>query len=450
MSGSTEAGSWDAEWRALAEKELRGAPLSSLSPKRHDGLAIAPVLSESPAETGLSTAPASRRAVLVTDRAEDLGLAIGGVWWRGPSAPPAGTALVVDERDPRWIDAASAHEAGASAVTEVAVAAFRLAREPDPAGVLVAVGTELFVEIAKLRAMRRLGARVLAARGRAPGIVIAARSAERSASLLDPATNVVRSTLGVTASMIGGADVVGALPMDVAATERSSRAARVARNVPVVADREAHLFAVDDAARGSFEVEALTNGIARDAWEIARAWLAAADAASEIERRIAEDARARRAAIASRRLPLVGASRFPLAGEPVGPARSPGALRDASAFEVARRGAALAVEVVVVGPPAAIEARVAFVREVLAVGGFAVDGADARLAVVCAADASFETELPAVIRELTARGVAAFVAGKPGPAESALRTAGAKGFVALGQDLPTFYDALRAAQGGPR
>lgn len=450
MSGSTERSAWEAEWRALAEKELRGAPLSSLSPARHDGLAIAPLLGEGPSESGLPSAPARRLAVLVTDRAEDLALATSGVWWRGAAAPPAGTDLVVDERSAEWIDVTGAHEAGATAVTEVALAAYGLARDAEVERVRVAVGTELFVEIAKLRALRRLGGRVRAALGRAPTIVIAARSAERSASLLDPATNVVRSTLAVSAAMMGGADIVGALPMDVASAERSPLASRVARNVPIVADRESHLFAVDDAARGSFEVEALTDRIARDAWELARGWLAAADATPAIERRIAEDAAARRAAIASRRLPLVGASRFPRAGEQPSAPRTQAA-RDASAFEAARRAPALAASVVVVGAPAALEARIGFVREVLSVGGFVVDGPDARVAVVCAPDASFETELPDAIRGLVARGLAPFVAGKPGAAEPALRAAGARGFVALGSDLPAFYEALRsAATGGAR
>ncbi len=450
MSGSTEDGAWEAEWRVLAEKELRGAPLGSLFPSRHDGLRIDPVLGRAPAETGLPSAAPVRRTVLVTDQESDLALATGGVWWRGAAAPPEGADVVVDDRDGGWIDVARLHERGASALTELAVAAHALAAPEAQARIRVAVGPELFVEIAKLRALRRLAGRIGVAVGRGPQIVIAARGAERSASLLDATTNVVRATRGATAAMIGGAAIVGALPMVVAAGERAVRAARVARNVPIVADREAHLFAVDDPARGSFEVEALTDRLAREAWALARAWLASPSGAADIERRVDDDAGARRAAIASRRLPLVGASRFPLAAGSIPTERGTGGWRDAAPFEAARRAAPLSVAVEVVGPPAAIDARIAFVRDVLAAGGLAADGPEARVAIVCAPDASFETEVPVVLRELAARGVAPFVAGKPGAAEAALRAAGARGFVALGQDLPAFYDALRAAAGGSR
>ena len=73
-----------------------------------------------------------------------------------------------------------------------------------------------------------------------------------------------------------------------------------------------------------------------------------------------------------------------------------------------------------------------------------------RVAVVCAADDAFATEVPGIVAALRERGVAAFVAGKPGASEAALRHAGVSGFVSLGQDVTAFFAALRDASGGGR
>jgi methylmalonyl-CoA mutase cobalamin-binding subunit len=89
------------------------------------------------------------------------------------------------------------------------------------------------------------------------------------------------------------------------------------------------------------------------------------------------------------------------------------------------------------------------VREVLAVGGFDVVAPGAgSAAVVCAPDALFATEVPTVLEALRKRGVPAFVAGKPGASETALRGAGAIGFIAMGQDVPAFAAAVRASMRG--
>ncbi len=464
----TDRPTWQAQWHVLAEKELRGAPLASLTPARHDGLRVEPALGpDAVREQGLGDAPAARRALIVTARPRDLALAVDGVWWRSLEAPPPGAAVVLHERpgDPITIEASvdgtswqsvvaltDVHESGGSAVTEVAVgvaAAIEIARRrggpPAEIRLAVAVGPEVFVEIAKLRALRRLLRRTLRTLGVESATWIAARTSERARARLDAPTNVVRATLGVAAAMLGGADVVGALPMDESATERS---ARVARNTPLILARESHLAAVDDPARGSFEIEDLTDRIARDAWELVReiereGGIVAAR--SRVRGWIDRDAAARRAAIASRKLPIVGVSKHPRAGEPA-PDGDASPARDAAPFERARAGAPVAVELVVVGAREAVEARVAFVRELLSVGGFEdVPAGRGRLVVVCAPDSAFETEVPRVLGALAERNVPAFVAGKPGRYEAALRAAGARGFVALGDDVLGFFAALRGA-----
>lgn len=463
-------------WRALAEKELRGAPLSSLSPRRHDGIAVEPFLGPDPArEEGLGDAARTRGSLLVTDRERDLPLAANadGVWWRGSQPPPDGArvSLVETRTDPITVEARIAtpeggiakqsvvaltdvHESGGSAITEVAVgvaAIVELSRRrggaPSEIRIALSVGPELFLEIAKIRALRRLSARVLRTLGVEASLWIAARTAQRSLARLDVATNVVRGTIGAAAAMLGGADVVGVLAMDADLRDPTPLAARIARNVPLVLARESSLWAVDDPARGSFEIEALTDRIARDAWEVVReieraGGLVAARAL--LRSRIDRDAEARAVAVRARRIPIVGVSKHPFATDVAAPAALDA--RDASPFEIARAAVSLPVELVRLGG-AEVDARADFVREVLAVGGFEIVASGGRAAVVCAPDAAFETDVPRALSELRARGVPAFVAGKPGESEASLRSAGALGFVAMGQDVVAFAAEIRAAVG---
>lgn len=486
-------------WQARVEKD--GTPAASLAQKRHDGLRVEPFVGPGAAiDEGLSSAPRVRsHAVVATDARHIPEGAL--VWWKGSApAPKEATIAIVEPplgmvvdgghvpvigdacveaillertRVPRVAEAialTAVHEAGASVVTEVAVgvsaliARARAELTPVATTIGVAVGPELFVEIAKLRALRRLSDRVLATLGVPYGVAIAARTGSRSLSRLDHATNALRQTLGAAAAMIGGAELVGVESMELAVSP-SALATRLAHNTGHVLSLESHLDRVDDAARGSWGIEALTDRIARDAWDLVR----------EIERkgglvrarafvteRIEADAAARRKAVRSRRVPLVGVSRFAVASERLdpngGPPPSTTSVRDAEPFEHLHLGLASPaaherVSLVIVGERRPIEARVEFVRELVECGGLApVVGDDtAKAAVVCAADAAFATEVPTLVESLARRGVSVFVAGKPGAAEQALRDAGAKGFIAMGDDVVVFLQALRAAvstQGG--
>jgi methylmalonyl-CoA mutase len=63
------------------------------------------------------------------------------------------------------------------------------------------------------------------------------------------------------------------------------------------------------------------------------------------------------------------------------------------------------------------------------------------------ADAAFATDGVALAAALNARGCTVLMAGKPGPAEAALREAGVKAFVYQGADLVRTLAAL-FEQGG--
>ncbi|MEL6904942.1 MAG: methylmalonyl-CoA mutase family protein [Planctomycetota bacterium] len=138
------------------------------------------------------------------------------------------------------------------------------------------VGRDVFNEIAKLRAARALHARVLGAAGvaEATPLVLHAFTSDRGATERDPWNDMLRSTLGVTASALGGADLVTARPFDAPARgahearESSALGRRFARNAQLVLRDECGLGRVGDPTRGSAYVESRTDALARAAWAV--------------------------------------------------------------------------------------------------------------------------------------------------------------------------------------
>jgi methylmalonyl-CoA mutase len=126
-------------------------------------------------------------------------------------------------------------------------------------------------------------------------------------------------------------------------------------------------------------------------------------------------------------------------------------LRDAAPFEAFHDGSAPPVALVVLGDRAAVEARAAFARELIEAGAMrAVDPSvdvDARVALIAAPDTLFATEVVVLAASLAVRGIAVWIAGRPGAHETVLRDAGVRGFVFVGADVVETLVAMRAAAG---
>jgi methylmalonyl-CoA mutase len=355
------------------------------------------------------------------------------------------------------------HEAGGSIPLEVAVAIGRFLdaiRETGRApGLAVAVGTEVFVEIAKLRALRALASRAAEALlGATVPLHVAARTSFVPLSLIEPQTNALRAALGCVAAVLGGADLVATAPYDLLAPssdpEVRERAERLAATTGLVTTLEAHLASTSDPTHGAYAVEALTADLSHAAWEIVRA-LESEGGANAAEARwrahLAADAAARAREVARGKLPRVGASRLAAPGAPVEGVLHPlvaHVQRDTAAFE-ALRAIARPVSIVIAGDARKLGPRADYVRDVVAAWGarsepirFAsLDEASrgARSAghdvvAICVEDADLPSLAP-LVRVLAGASKAVVVAGRPGASEPALREAGARAFVHLGADL---------------
>ena len=133
-----------------------------------------------------------------------------------------------------------------------------------------AVGPSFFVEIAKLRAFRRLWATLLHGFGlpanAALTLPIYASTSSWFLTTLDPHVNLLRHTTEALSAVLGGASAISVGTFDglFAAPNEFSR--RLARNLPVLLREEAGLGKVQDPSAGSYFVETLTDELARAAW----------------------------------------------------------------------------------------------------------------------------------------------------------------------------------------
>jgi methylmalonyl-CoA mutase len=230
------------------------------------------------------------------------------------------------------------NEAGCSEAQELAVAlaaGLAYVRALEAAGMpaaeafsslswTLAVDSDQFLSIAKLRALRRLWAQVTTSSGvAAAAIAIHAETAWRTLTRRDPAVNMLRATTAAFAAAVGGADSITVLPHTSALGLPDALSRRIARNTQLVLQEETNLWRVADPAAGAGAIEGLTDALCEAGWrafqEIEReGGLVASLTAGAIQGRIAAIASARQKDIATRKAPITGTSEFPTLAEAAG------------------------------------------------------------------------------------------------------------------------------------
>ncbi|MEJ8651374.1 methylmalonyl-CoA mutase family protein [Streptomyces sp. MS1.AVA.3] len=403
------------------------------------------------------------------------------------------------------VDALPYHEAGGSAAEELGISlatGVAYLRQLTEAGVGIddacrqlefryAASADQFLTIAKLRAARRLWARVAEVCGVSPAASAQRQHAVTSTVMMtrrDPWVNMLRTTVAGLSAGVGGADAVTVLPFDAALGMPDAFARRIARNTQSVLLEESHLSKVIDPAGGSWYVESLTDELARAAWawfqEIEGAGGQAASLRSGmIADRLARTWERRSEDLARRREPITGVSEFPHLAEPPvhrEPAPTPiggglprvrrddayERLRSRSDDHLAASGARPKVFLAALGPVAAHTARVAFAANLFQAGGietvaepapvdaesvaeaFARSGA--RIACLCSSDAVYGEQAAAVAAALKSAGaLRVHLAGKPGERREELVAAGVDSFVFAGCDavevLSSALDVMEVA-----
>ncbi|MEN0069696.1 MAG: methylmalonyl-CoA mutase small subunit [Propionicimonas sp.] len=314
----------------------------------------------------------------------------------------------------------------------------------------VSANADQFTTIARLRALRRLWARV----GEVSGVPEGARGAVQHAVTSwrmvtrdDPWVNLLRGTIATFAAAVGGAEIITCLPFDAAQGLPEEFSRRLARNTQLLAAEESNIGRVSDPAGGSWFVESLTDQLAAKAWasfqEIeAAGGTAAALAAGLVAGKIATTAAERGKRLASRKQPITGVSMFPKPDEepltvrerPAAPQRQGLApRRDSEVFEALRdRSAAAdakpAVFLACLGARRDFGARETFISALLGVAGIErpsseggsteeivakVTGSGATQVILCSSAKVYAAQAIEVARALKEAGVpTVFIAGR--------------------------------------
>jgi methylmalonyl-CoA mutase len=229
------------------------------------------------------------------------------------------------------VDSRIYHEAGASEAQELAavlatglgylraleVQGHSLDAARRALSFLLVADADEFLTVAKLRAMRRLWARLEQACSLEPRpIRLHAETAWRMTTRRDPWVNVLRTTVAAFSAGIGGADAITVLPFTAALGLPDAFARRIARYTQVILLDESNLSRVTDPTAGAGGFELLTDALCEKAWALFQAieregGILESLKGDKLQARIAAVRAQREKAIATRKEPITGTSEFP-------------------------------------------------------------------------------------------------------------------------------------------
>ena len=187
-----------------------------------------------------------------------------------------------------------------------------------------AIGMNVFMEAAKLRAARLLWHRIMSGFGaqKAESLMLRTHCQTSGVSLQeqDPYNNIVRTAYEAMAAALGGTQSLHTNSFDEAMALPTEFSARIARNTQLILQEETGITAVADPLAGSYYVESLTAELAEKAWALmeeveAMGGMTAAVAAGWPKRQIEETAARRQAMVDRGEEVIVGVNKYRLAEE---------------------------------------------------------------------------------------------------------------------------------------
>lgn len=135
-----------------------------------------------------------------------------------------------------------------------------------------AIGMNFYMEVAKLRAARRLWAELMTNLGaKNPKSLLLRTHCQTSGYSLteqDPYNNVVRTAVEAMAAVMGGTQSLHTNSFDEALGLPTEFSARIARNTQLIIQEETHITKVADPWGGSYMMESLTNDLVASAKEV--------------------------------------------------------------------------------------------------------------------------------------------------------------------------------------
>ncbi|MGS2726284.1 methylmalonyl-CoA mutase subunit beta [Psychroserpens sp. BH13MA-6] len=132
----------------------------------------------------------------------------------------------------------------------------------------VAVGSNYFFEIAKLRALRKLYASLAKLYDCHLECTITAMPTRRNKTIYDYNTNMLRTTTECMSAILGGADTIINRPYDDLYHKRNDFGDRIARNQLLILKNESYFDKVNNPSDGAYYIESLTDQLAEKALEL--------------------------------------------------------------------------------------------------------------------------------------------------------------------------------------
>ncbi|MDG1416844.1 MAG: methylmalonyl-CoA mutase family protein [Maricaulis sp.] len=183
----------------------------------------------------------------------------------------------------------------------------------------LAVDADIHLGIAKLRAARRIWARMAGAFGAsdaASRLSLQTTTSYRMLSATDPWSNLIRVSCAGFAAASGGADTITIRPLTEALGRPTRFGRRIARNLHMLLAEESHLGKVTDPAAGSYLHETLSDKLANAAWQLfqdieTRGGLYDSMKSGWFQGLISAARNSRQQAIMERSETLIGVNKFP-------------------------------------------------------------------------------------------------------------------------------------------
>ncbi len=198
----------------------------------------------------------------------------------------------------------------------------------------MAVGTNYFMEIAKLKVLRILFYKIAEAYGVSdyhPGKVsIHSISSLWTKTVYDPYVNMLRNTTEAMSAIIGGCDSLTIAPYNQHFEVPSEFSRRISRNVSTMLKEESYFDKIVDPAAGSYYILNITDNLLQKTWSLFNEIESEGGLISAFEKGIIQekiksvrDDKMKKAA--QRREVFVGINQYPNTGEQIDPEKISGA-----------------------------------------------------------------------------------------------------------------------------
>ncbi|MBN1597492.1 MAG: methylmalonyl-CoA mutase small subunit [Bacteroidales bacterium] len=134
------------------------------------------------------------------------------------------------------------------------------------------VGSNYFMEIAKIRAARYLWSKIVESyhpeKEESKKAYIQSFTSDWNKTIYDPYVNILRTTTESMAAVLGGTDSLTVRPFDFSYKETSKFSGRLARNIQIILKEESYFNKIVDPGAGSYYIENLTDSIIEETWKL--------------------------------------------------------------------------------------------------------------------------------------------------------------------------------------